>query len=101
MYSIAPSSILLLGTFLTYFFILLLARQRGSRSLRSIPGPKGYPLIGIGLSLPPEAIQVFRKWALEYGELFKLRIGWWDWVIINSPEAFKEIFDKQVSGSLD
>ena len=62
----------------------------------NVPGPKGYPVIGIGLDLPPRATEVFRKWALEYGELFKIRVGWYDWVVINSPEAFKQILDKQV-----
>ncbi|KAH7319574.1 putative O-methylsterigmatocystin oxidoreductase [Stachybotrys elegans] len=36
-----------------------------------------------------------KEWALEHGELFRLRIGWYDWVVINSPEAFKELMDKQ------
>ncbi|KAK7702817.1 hypothetical protein SLS64_009427 [Diaporthe eres] len=35
------------------------------------------------------------KWGLEYGEVFKLRVGWYNWVVINSPEAMKEIMDKQ------
>ncbi|RYP62691.1 hypothetical protein DL769_007198 [Monosporascus sp. CRB-8-3] len=25
----------------------------------------------------------------------ELRIGWYDWVVVNSPEAFKELFDKR------
>jgi len=66
------------------------------RRLDSMKGPKGYPLIGIGISLPLRAPEVFRKWALEYGEVFKLRVGWYNWVVVNSPEALREIFDKQV-----
>jgi hypothetical protein len=65
--------------------------------LRTIPGPKWkYPVIGLGFSLPPKPIHVFRKWAQKYGDIFRIRVGWYDWVVINSPEAFKEIFDKQV-----
>ena len=71
--------------------------QRRNNPLRTIPGPKWkYPVIGLGFGLPPKPIHVFRKWAQEYGEIFRIRVGWYDWVVINSPEAFKEIFDKQV-----
>lgn len=69
-------------------------RHRNNRS-QSIPGPKG--LTGLGISLPFRSQDVMRRWALEYGELFQIRVGWYNWVVINSPEAMKEIFDKQVS----
>lgn len=65
--------------------------------LRSLPGPKGNWLTGIGISLPYRSQNVLRKWALEYGELFQIRVGWYNWVVINSPEAMKAIYDKQVS----
>lgn len=82
------------------FFLTLtafLVWRLSQRPKCNIKGPKGNPFIGIGLDLPPRATEVFRKWALEYGELFKIRIGWYDWVVINSPQAFREILDKQVS----
>ena len=69
---------------------------RRERRLDAMPGPGGYPLVGIGISLPPNATQRLRQWASSYGEVFKLRVGWYNWVVINSPEAFKEILDKQV-----
>lgn len=31
-----------------------------------------------------------------YGEVFKLRVGWYNWVVINDPQAFRDILDKQV-----
>jgi hypothetical protein len=61
------------------------------RRLDSIDGPKG-----MFLSLPPRTTHVFRSWAQDYGELFKIRVGWYNWVVINSPQAMREIFDKQV-----
>lgn len=79
--------------------IVLLLWLQQDRRLDSMSGPKGYPLIGIGLSLPPNAQNVFRDWAREHGEIFKLRIGWYNWVVGNSPEAMKEIFDRQVDGT--
>lgn len=75
---------------------LLIAYVRRDRRLDSIPGPKGnYPLIGVGFQLPPKAPATFRKWAEEYGDIFKLRVGWYNWVVINSPEAVREILEKQ------
>jgi hypothetical protein len=76
--------------------ILLLVWKLYHRPLSTMRGPKGYPFIGIGFSLPPRARYLFREWAQEYGEVFKVRIGWYNWVVVNSPEAFKEIFDRQV-----
>ncbi|KAL6405169.1 cytochrome p450 [Ilyonectria robusta] len=43
-------------------------------------------------STPHRQIQ---RWADEYGELFKIQLGWENWVFVNSPEAVREIFDKQ------
>ena len=76
--------------------LALLDWWQQSRVLATMPGPKGYPFVGIGLGMPPRAPEVFRQWAREFGEVFKIRIGWYNWVVINSPEAFKEILDKQV-----
>lgn len=70
------------------------------RRLDKLAGPKGNAFVGIGLSLPSHPTRKLREWALQYGELYKVRIGWYDWVVISSPEAMKEIFDKQVCASL-
>ncbi|KAI1486331.1 putative O-methylsterigmatocystin oxidoreductase [Biscogniauxia mediterranea] len=64
-----------------------------------MPGPGGYPLIGIGISLPVKPHVRLREWASMYGDVFKLRVGWYNWVIINSPEAMHEILNKQSSST--
>ncbi|KAK9422283.1 putative O-methyltransferase domain-containing protein [Seiridium unicorne] len=74
---------------------LLVGRWLQSWKLSTIPSPDGNVLLWGRLALPPNAPDVMRGWASQYGELFRLRIGWYDWVVINSPEAFKEIMDKQ------
>lgn len=84
-----------LGIFGLAVIIALFWLRRDPR-LDSINGPKGHPIFGIGLGFPPRAAHVFRKWAQEYGEIFKIRVGWYNWVVVNSPEAMREIFDKQV-----
>ena len=68
-----------------------------NRPLNKIDGPKSNSIFGIGLSLPPQATQRLREWAQQYGEVYKLRIGWYHWVVLSSPEAIKEVFDKQVN----
>jgi cytochrome P450 len=75
--------------------LLLSAWFRRDRRLDSIPGPKTYPLIGVGYKLPPKAPALFRQWAQDYGEVFKIRVGWYNWVVINTPEAIREILEKQ------
>ncbi len=34
----------------------------------------------------------------RYGEVFNLQLGWCDCVFFNTPEAAKEVLDKQISG---
>ena len=75
--------------------VVVLTWLRRDHRLDTIPGPKGYPLIGVGYKLPPKAPVVFRKWAMEYGEVFKIRVGWYNWVVINTPEAVRAILEKQ------
>ena len=48
--------------------------QRRSRS-RLPPGPKGYPILGNLLDLPPDHIwEKFAAWGNQYGELFVLHL---------------------------
>lgn len=78
--------------------LIVLAWIRRDRRLDSLPGPPAkYPFIGLGTSLPPKPRTYFREWGQQYGELFTFRLGWYNWVVVNSPEAMKDIFDKQVS----
>ncbi|RAO67450.1 uncharacterized protein BHQ10_003462 [Talaromyces amestolkiae] len=80
---------------LLFTVTVILGWFRRDRRLDSIPGPKGLPLIGIGFQLPSKPAAVFRKWALDYGDVFKIRVGWYNWVVINTPEAVREILEKQ------
>lgn len=61
----------------------------------TIPGPDDCRIIQVRWSLPRNPRTVMSEWATTYGELFKLRVGFYDYVVINSPEAFQEIFVKQ------
>ncbi|KAK3390611.1 O-methylsterigmatocystin oxidoreductase [Podospora didyma] len=78
------------------FASLVVAWIKRDRRLDKMPGPKGkYPFIGIGIGLPRKSAEVLGQWAIQYGEVYKIRVGWFDWVVINSPEAMRDIFDKQ------
>ena len=61
-----------------------------------LPGPTGWPLIGVGLDLPKRPRKMLNEYRAKYGDAFKIRLGWYDWVFFNTPEAVKEVFDKQV-----
>ncbi|EXJ86779.1 hypothetical protein A1O3_03733 [Capronia epimyces CBS 606.96] len=63
--------------------------------LRRVPGPPGLPVIGNTLQLKPQPQRQLQAWASQYGELFQIQLGWYNWVFVNSPAAVKDIFDKQ------
>lgn len=86
--------VLMLG--IIYFVALLFNSIRKSRTaLKDIPGPKPHFLLGNIPDFGDSRPRRLKQWAAEYGELFKLRLGWENWVFVNSPEAVKEIFDRQ------
>lgn len=86
--------VLMLG--IIYFVALLFNSIRKSRTaLKDIPGPEPHFLLGNIPDFGDSRPRRLKQWAAEYGELFKLRLGWENWVFVNSPEAVKEIFDRQ------
>jgi cytochrome P450 len=51
--------------------------------------------VGNTLQLGRQPHRKLFEWSREFGELFKVRIGYEDWVFLNSPSAVREIMDKQ------
>merc|ERR1712115_291879 len=72
-----------------------IGRHKIPAGLKTVPGPPGVPLLGHTTLLDEEPQKQLRMWARQYGPLFKLRLGWEDWVFVTEPGAIKEIFDKQ------
>jgi hypothetical protein len=69
---------------------LLSHRRRPPKGYRLVPGPKGVPILGNTLQIPPDrAEKKFMEWAREYGELFRIQMGWNEWVFVNSDVATK------------
>lgn len=76
-------------------FIAYRRRIRVPSGYRLPPGPRGCPLIGSAHKLGPYPRNQFQKWAAQYGDVFQVQIGLQRWVLFNSPEAIKDVFDKQ------
>ena len=51
--------------------------------------------VGNTFQLGTQPQKKLKEWAAEYGELMQVQIGWESWVYLNTPQAVKEIMDKQ------
>ena len=78
---------------------LYVAHKRSQRipaGLQKAPGPSGaLPVIGNGHQLTGQPHRQIQRWAREFGEIYKVQLGWYDWYMLCSPSAVKEILDKQ------
>lgn len=80
----------------TIVYIIRKLSQTPPNGLINAPGPKGaLPIIGNAHQLTAQPHRQIQKWALEFGEIYKIRLGWYDWYMLCSPQAVKEILDKQ------
>jgi len=71
-------------------------RDKKGRKYVFPPGPKGYPIVGNSFDLPPfGASALTKKWAEEYGEMFRLRLASTNVVYLNSSRVVSEILDKR------
>ncbi|XP_052765377.1 cytochrome P450 1A1-like [Mya arenaria] len=90
-HELSAVSVLIL-TFLANLLIVNAFRQRKTK--RYANGPWGLPIIGhlpfFGQS-PPET---FAKWRAQYGDVFRIRLGSWNAVIVNGYNAVKEASEK-------
>jgi cytochrome P450 len=75
--------------------IRLYVSKQSPKGLRRVPGPRGWPLVGNSFQLEAHPEEQLRRWAKKYGEVFSLSLGGYNWVFVCSPEAIKEIMDKQ------
>lgn len=64
-------------------------------SAADFPSPSGLPIIGNSFQIPTRPHIKFIEWAQQLGEIYRVRLGLADWYILNSPEAVKDILDKQ------
>ncbi|KAF2467456.1 cytochrome P450 [Lindgomyces ingoldianus] len=69
--------------------------QRPPNGAIAAPGPKGLPVVGNAHQLSSQPHRQIVKWAQEFGEVYKIRLGWNDWYMLCSPDAVKEVLDRQ------
>jgi cytochrome P450 len=89
------SFLLLFAFSISIFLMHRYNRLRLPSGTHHAPGPAGLPVLGNAHQLGSQPHQQITTWAREYGELYKIRLGWNDWYMICLPEACKETLDKQ------
>ncbi|EFQ87173.1 hypothetical protein PTT_17321 [Pyrenophora teres f. teres 0-1] len=88
-------TLVLLSLLLATFVLYTRYKNRPPPGKQAAPGPAGLPILGNAHQLSQQPHQPITRWAREYGEVYKIRLGWNDWYMICSPDACKEILDKQ------
>jgi cytochrome P450 len=88
-------TLVLLSVLISTFILYTRYKNKLPRGTKVAPGPHGLPVLGNAHQLGQQPHQQITAWAREYGEVYKIRLGWNDWYMICSPEACKDILDKQ------
>jgi hypothetical protein len=83
------------------FVIRNRSRTRPPPGYISAPGPKGLPILGNAHQLTAQPHRMILKWSREYGEVYKIRLGWNDWYMLCSPGTVKEILVSSFISTVD
>ena len=76
------------------------SRRSTPKGFDEVPGPKGAWLVGNTFQIPQVCPQLkFIEWSKQYGEIFRIQMGWNDWYFIQGDEAVKAILDRQASAT--
>lgn len=59
--------------------------------LKTIPGPKGKPIIGTGLEFRSDPLEYPRKLHQEYGEIVKTKLGTYKAIFLFNPDHIKYV----------
>jgi hypothetical protein len=100
-YLYATATVLLFGAIALIYQYLQFGGPKVPKGLRLPPSPSGERMFsghthlynGQATNNPSQSMLV--KWARELGEVYQIKMGNQRWVVISSPEAVKEIFDRQ------
>jgi len=63
------------------------------RRLRRPPGPWGLPILGHLPFFGPSPPRTFARWRQTYGNVFRIRLGSWETVVLNGYDVIKEAAD--------
>jgi hypothetical protein len=65
------------------------------------PGPWGYPLVGVLPRFDFSNIDTYRQLRKQYGDIFSLRLGLQNVVVVCGPEMLREVFVVNSEASSD
>lgn len=82
-------------------FTVVFVRPWSAPRYKSVPGPRGWPIVGSAVHLNKYPQRSLRKWHKQYGEIYVVKLFAFKWVFLNSPEAVKAILDKQSASTSD
>lgn len=58
------------------------------RALHAVPGPRGWPFLGVALQVRPDALhRQLEDWSRRYGKVFAFRIGGRRFLTVSDPET--------------
>ncbi|XP_045181602.2 cytochrome P450 1A1-like [Mercenaria mercenaria] len=85
--SVVTTVLLILSTaFITFFFIKWVLQSKGKRYPK---GPMGLPIVGHLPFFGRHPPSTFMKWWESYGNVFSIRLGSWNTVVVNGYKAVK------------
>ena len=61
---------------------------------RRAPGPWGFPIVGHIPLFGAKPTKTFKKWRNEYGDVFRIRLGSWNTVVLNGLSTIKEALER-------
>lgn len=68
-------------------------------TIKSLPGPKGYPIVGNLFSLDlPNLHKQIENWADEFGDVYRLDLGMFDQLVITRPSMIQAILHARPDG---
>lgn len=68
-------------------------------TVKKLPGPKGYPLIGNLFSLDLHSLHnQLEGWADEYGDIYRLNLGIFDQLVVARPSLIQQILSDRPNG---
>ncbi|EFZ00660.1 Cytochrome P450 [Metarhizium robertsii ARSEF 23] len=86
---------ILLSSVILLPLTLVLASPTRTSPLNHFPGPPGWPLVGNFLSIYCQRTEkVYLQWAAQYGDVFRIHLGYTPALVINSAEAAKQILHR-------
>ena len=87
----------ILLVFVNAFWIsfVLIGRLRERMRKPLPPGPWGLPVIGHLPLFSDNPPAKFKEWRERYGDVFRIRMGSWDTVVINGYAAIEEALERQ------